>query len=53
MGVGIVGVLSAVVAAASRVRNDTLLRADVAVIVRDCLLECCGVVVGIPVPDVG
>ena len=53
MRIGVVDVLPAVVAAASRVRNDTLLRADVAVIVRDCLLECRGVVVGIPVPNVG
>ena len=52
MGVGVVGVLSAVDAAASRVRDDTLLRADVSFIVRDCLLEGCGIVLGIPVPDV-
>ena len=53
MCIGVVGVLSAVVAAAPSVRDDTLLRADVAVIVRDCLLECRGIVVGIPVPNVG
>ena len=51
--VGVISILPAVVAAAPRVRNDTLLRADVAVIVRDCLLECRGIVVGIPIPDVG
>ena len=53
MGVGVVSVLSSVVATASGVRDDTLLRTDVAFIVRDCLLESCGVVVGIPVPNVG
>ena len=53
MRIGVVSVFPAVAAAASRVRDDTLLRADIAVIVRDCLLECRGVIVGIPVPDVG
>ena len=52
MRIGVVSVLSAVAAAASGVRDDTLLRADVAIIVCDCLLECCGVVVRIPIPDV-
>ena len=52
MGVGVIGMLPAVDASASRVRDDTLLRADVAVIVRDCLLERRGVILGIPIPNV-
>ena len=52
MRIGIISMLSAVDAAASSIRDDTLLCADVAVIVRDCLLESCGIVLRIPIPDV-
>ena len=50
--IGIISMLPAVDASASRIRDNTLLCADVAVIVRDCLLECRGIVLGIPIPDV-
>ena len=53
MRVGIVRILPAVDAAASRIRDNTLLCADISFIVRDCLLESCGIILGIPVPYVG
>ena len=52
MRISVVSVLSAVAAAASGVRDDTLLCADVSVIIRDCWLESCCIVLGIPIPEI-